>query len=132
MKKVFLKIIIIISMIFTSWICITNYTMAATSLKDIDSMAKDFIDAGSTETGTISSTEKKMSDIVIPIAQILVTIGTITVVVAATIMGIKYMVANPEEKAKLKTQLIGLVVATIVIFGAQFIWSTAYKFFVDF
>lgn len=132
MKKVFLKIIIIISMIFTSWICTTNYTMAATSLKDIDSMAKDFIDAGSTETGTISSTEKKMSDIVIPIAQILVTIGTITVVVAATIMGIKYMVANPEEKAKLKTQLIGLVVATIVIFGAQFIWSTAYKFFVDF
>ena len=100
MKKVFLKIIIIISMIFTSWICTTNYTMAATSLKDIDSMAKDFIDAGSTETGTISSTEKKMSDIVIPIAQILVTIGTITVVVAATIMGIKYMVANPEEKAK--------------------------------
>ena len=132
MKKVFLKIIIIISMIFTSWICTTNYTMAATSLKDIDSMEKDFIDAGSTETGTISSTEKKMSDIVIPIAQILVTIGTITVVVAATIMGIKYMVANPEEKAKLKTQLIGLVVATIVIFGAQFIWSTAYKFFVDF
>ena len=132
MKKVFLKIIIIISMIFTSWICTTNYTMAATSLKDIDSMAKDFIDAGSTETGTISSTEKKMSDIVIPIAQILVTIGTITVVVAATIMGIKYMVANPEEKAKLKTQLIGLVVATIVIFGAQFIWSTVYKLFVDF
>ncbi len=132
MKKVFLKIIIIISMIFASWICTTNYTMAATSLKDIDSMAKDFIDAGSTETGTISSTEKKMSDIVIPIAQILVTIGTITVVVAATIMGIKYMVANPEEKAKLKTQLIGLVVATIVIFGAQFIWSTVYKLFVDF
>lgn len=132
MKKVFLKIIIIISMIFASWICTTNYTMAATSLKDIDSMAKDFIDAGSTETGTISSTEKKMSDIVIPIAQILVTIGTITVVVAATIMGIKYMVANPEEKAKLKTQLIGLVVATIVIFGAQFIWSTVYNLFVDF
>ena len=132
MKKVFLKIIIIISMIFASWICTTNYTMAATSLKDIDSMAKDFIDAGSTETGTISSTEKKMSDIVIPIAQILVTIGTITVVVAATIMGIKYMVANPEEKAKLKTQLIGLVVATIVIFGAQFIWSSVYKLFVDF
>lgn len=132
MKKVFLKIIIIISMIFASWICTTNYTMAATSLKDIDSMAKDFIDAGSTETGTISSTEKKMSDIVIPIAQILVTIGTITIVVAATIMGIKYMVANPEEKAKLKTQLIGLVVATIVIFGAQFIWSTVYKLFVDF
>ena len=55
-----------------------------------------------------------------------------TVVVVATIMGIKYMVANPEEKAKLKTQLIGLVVATIVIFAAQFIWSTIYKFFVDF
>ena len=130
MKGVFSKIIIIMSMICAFSIFVEGYAMAA-SLKDIDSMAKDFIDAGSTETDTISSAEEKMSDIV-PIAQILVGIGTVTVVVVATIMGIKYMVANPEEKAKLKTQLIGLVVATIVIFAAQFIWSTIYKFFVDF
>ena len=131
MKGVFSKIIIIMSMICAFSILVEAYAMAA-SLKDIDSMAKDFIDAGSTETDTISSAEEKMSDIVVPIAQILVGIGTVTVVVVATIMGIKYMVANPEEKAKLKTQLIGLVVATIVIFAAQFIWSTIYKFFVDF
>ena len=131
MKGDFSKIIIIMSMICAFSIFVEGYAMAA-SLKDIDSMAKDFIDAGSTETDTISSAEEKMSDIVVPIAQILVGIGTVTVVVVATIMGIKYMVANPEEKAKLKTQLIGLVVATIVIFAAQFIWSTIYKFFVDF
>ena len=131
MKGVFSKIIIIMSMICAFSIFVEGYAMAA-RLKDIDSMAKDFIDAGSTETDTISSAEEKMSDIVVPIAQILVGIGTVTVVVVATIMGIKYMVANPEEKAKLKTQLIGLVVATIVIFAAQFIWSTIYKFFVDF
>lgn len=131
MKKIFLKLFIILSLFCTFSMFISNFSMAE-SWKEIDSMASDFIEKGKQDSATIASTEKKMSDIVIPIAQILVAIGTIVVVVAATVMGIKYMVASPEEKAKLKTQLIGLVVATIVIFAAQFIWSTVYNFFVDF
>lgn len=38
------------------------------------------------------------------------------------------MTASPEEAAKIKTQLIGLVVAAIVIVGAYGIWSFAYNF----
>lgn len=131
MKKIFLKLFIILSLFSTFSMFISNFSMAE-SWKEIDSMASDFIEKGKQDNATIASTEEKMSKIVIPIAQILVSIGTIVVVIAATVMGIKYMVASPEEKAKLKTQLIGLVVATIVIFAAQFIWSTVYNFFVDF
>lgn len=78
----------------------------------------------------ISSSEVKNA--VIPIAQALVAIATVVLVVITVIMGIKYMTSgSPDEKAKLKTQLIGLVVSTIVIFGAQGIWALIYKFMID-
>ncbi len=132
MKKVILKIFIIL-MVFCMLSTIILNVSRAESLQDIESTAKGFIEKGkAVGAGTIASTEDKMADIVMPIAQILVTVGTIVVVIVATVIGIKYMVANPEEKAKLKTQLIGLVVATFVIFAAQFIWATIYKLLIDF
>ena len=33
------------------------------------------------------------------------------------------MMASPEEAAKIKGQLVGLVISAIVIFGAWGIWS---------
>ena len=38
-------------------------------------------------------------------------------------MGIKYLTAGPDAKAKLKNQLIGVVVSGVVIFGAYYIWK---------
>ena len=40
-----------------------------------------------------------------------------------TYMGIKYLTSGPEARAKLKVQLIGVVVAGLVIFGAYYIWD---------
>lgn len=134
MNNTIFKICIVLALIVISlFFIIPNYSSAeGTSWKDIESSAKDFMDRGQKKGGsTIQSAETKMADIVVPIAQILVTIGTVVVVVVASVIGIKYMIANPEEKAKLKTQLIGLVVATIVIFAAQFIWRTIYSFLTD-
>lgn len=72
----------------------------------------------------------EIKNTVMPIAQGLVAIATVVLVIVTLIMGIKYMMAKDDasERAKLKTQLIGLVVATIVVFGAQIIWSTLYNF----
>lgn len=53
----------------------------------------------------------------------MVTIATIVVLVVTLVMGIKYITANPEEKGKLKQQLIGLVVSVVVIYGAVGIWT---------
>ena len=53
----------------------------------------------------------------------LVVIGLATVLIVGTIMGIQWITATPDKQAKLKQQLIGLVVATVVIFGAVGIWS---------
>ena len=53
----------------------------------------------------------------------LVGIGVVTVLIVAAIMAIKWLTATPDKQAKLKQQLIGLVVATVVIFGAVGIWN---------
>ncbi len=44
-------------------------------------------------------------------------------------MGIKYMTATPEEAAKLKTKLVGIAIAGIVILGAYGIWMILTQFF---
>lgn len=63
-----------------------------------------------------------------PIAQILFWAGVITLVIAYPVMGIKYMVSEPDKKADLKTKLIGLVIASVVILGAYGIWKITYLF----
>ncbi len=64
-----------------------------------------------------------MGNILKPIVGILTAIGVIVLVVVTIIMGIKYMFATPEEAAKLKQQLIGLVVSAVVVLGATAIWG---------
>ena len=61
----------------------------------------------------------------------LVAIGSVVLVIVTTIMGIKYIMGGPDKRAQLKQQLVGLVVATIVIFAAQAIWALVYNFMTD-
>lgn len=68
-----------------------------------------------------------MKNIVVPIANILTAIGVFVLVGVTIIMGIKYMFATPEEAAKLKQQLIGLVVSAVVVLGATAIWKIVYN-----
>lgn len=59
------------------------------------------------------------------IGRILVVIAVVVLLIVIGITGIKWITATPEKQAKLKEQLIGLVVATVVIFGAVGIWNLA-------
>lgn len=100
----------------------------AFSLQDIFNQVNDFEAAGKTE-GENKISETKLQEIFIPFIRILVAIANSVLVVVAVVMGIKYMTtSSPEAQARLKTQLIGIVVATIVVFGAQGIWSLVYDF----
>ncbi len=63
-----------------------------------------------------------------PVGQILFWAGVIVLVVAYPVMGIKYMISEPDKKADLKTKLIGLVIASVVILGAYGIWKVTYIF----
>lgn len=121
--KVITKIIFCILAIYL--ICSSLYIVKAsdgdTLLGNMTGQADNFINKGSQAANNINYT--KISDEFKGLGQILTMIGAGVLVAVTTYMGIKYLTAGPEAQAKLKVQLIGVVVSAIVIFGAYSIWK---------
>ena len=91
----------------------------------MSSQAQSWLDQG--KSGNIVS-EDKIADILLPIGQFLMGVAVVVLIVVTVILGIKYMTADPNTQAKLKQQMIGLVVSAAVIFGAVGIWRIVYSF----
>ena len=53
----------------------------------------------------------------------LLTLGVIITIAVGGIMGIKFMLASAEDKAKIKESMVPYVVGSILIFGAFGIWK---------
>lgn len=117
--NVFKKIvcIVILFLILSSF-----YSVKAATLKEMQEKANNFIKKGQDNVGEINL-DNAFGEIA-SIGSILTTIGAGVMVAVVTYMGIKYLTAGPEAQAKLKVQLIGVVVSGCVIFGAYFIWKT--------
>ncbi len=115
--------IIIICLLFT--ILSVNSNASGLTWDSIKDGADAFTSAGSNP----MISDDKIIDAVLPIGQMLTAIGVAVLFGGIVILGIKYMMADPQQKGKLKQQLIGLVVAGVVIFGAYSIWRLAYNFF---
>lgn len=89
--------------------------------------AQEWFEGGKTGGETIMNSQDTANAIA-PISQLLFWAGIITLFIAGTVMGIKFIMASPEEQGKLKGKLIGLVIAAIVILGAYTIWELSYNF----
>ena len=89
---------------------------------DIVSGADDFIQEGQNGTTVTPSNDdiKSVSD---DIYFILLTIGIVAAVIVGGILGIQFMLAGAEDKAKIKEALIPYVIGCIVVFGAFTIWK---------
>ena len=86
----------------------------------METQAENFLTTGADQSNIdTSNIAKEFSGL----GQILTMIGAGVMVAVTTYMGIKYLTAGPEAQAKLKTQLIGVVVSGVVIFGAYGIWK---------
>ena len=98
------------------------YSVKPANLSDMQTKAQNFINKGQKNVGTINMDDAfgEIADI----GSILTTIGAGVMVAVVTYMGIKYLTAGPDAQAKLKIQLIGVVVSGCVIFGSYFIWKT--------
>jgi hypothetical protein len=94
---------------------------------NIEKQAGNFIKQGQNET-VINVNSDKVVNAINSIGQVLTTIGLSVSLVVGLILGIKYMTASPDEAAKIKKQLVGLVISTGVLVGAFTIWSLAYSF----
>lgn len=89
------------------------------SLDGVMKGAEDFLAQGS-KTPVDEGELKQTSNL---IYNILLGMALIIAVVVGTIIGIKFMVASVDEKAKIKEQLVPYVAGCIVVFGAFGIWK---------
>ncbi len=120
-KKMLIKIIF---MLITIYIVISSiYVTKATTLGNMENQAKAFIDKGKNQASNSGIEPDKIAENFVGIGQILTMIGAGVLVAVTTYMGIKYLTSGPEAQAKLKVQLIGVVVSGMVIFGAFTIWK---------
>lgn len=101
-------------------------TEAFPTFDEMQSQASDWLEKGQNNGKVVK--EDDIANIMLPIGQFLVGIGAVVLISVTIIMGIKYMTAEPNDRAKLKQQFIGLVISTIVIFGAYSIWRIVYNF----
>ncbi len=123
-----MKIKAVLLPIFISFILFLlpmNQSMAFPTFDEMSSQAQSWLDQG--KSGNIVS-EDKIADILLPIGQFLMGVAVVVLIVVTVILGIKYMTADPNTQAKLKQQMIGLVVSAAVIFGAVGIWRIVYSF----
>ena len=96
-----------------------SHSVSALSLTDMESKINTFKSSASSANINTGAVVKEFAEI----GSILTMIGTGVMIAVVTYMGIKYLTAGPEAQAKLKTQLIGVVVSGVVIFGAYNIWA---------
>lgn len=125
-KKILYKLltffILVISIIFNFTV-----TVNAFSFQEIFDKAEFFERIGLPGANNILS-QQTLEEIFIPIGQVLVTIAGIVLVIVTLVMAIKYITANAEQRGKLKQQLVGLVISTVVIYGAVGIWAIIKNF----
>lgn len=92
------------------------------TIDDIMGGAQSFLEAGNQKFMVRQDKLKESSDF---FYNILLAIALILTVVIGMIIGIKFMIASVEEKAKIKEALVPYVVGCIVVFGAFTIWKIA-------
>lgn len=117
-NKVLGKLLMAVILLYVLISAFSN--VKAITLKEMEDKANNFINAGAANQNiNYNNVTKEFSDL----GQILTMIGAGVMVGITTYMGIKYLTAGPEAQAKLKVQLIGVVVSGMVIFGAYYIWK---------
>lgn len=134
-----LLIILLIQFIFA----IENVTEAASWWNNVLSSAEDFLQTGKNAAGSGQITsgdgdnniaiatpnDKALQDIINDVYNILFPLGVAITVVIGGALGIKFMLASAEDKAKVKESMIPYVIGCIVIYGAFGIWKLVITIF---
>lgn len=125
MKKTskIIKVIIAIAVFVAMNGMFTTEVKAADTADNIRNAASSWIAQGESQNSGEYLNPTYYVGEFIGIGQVLVTVGIATLIIVSVIMAIRWLTATPDKQAKLKVQLIGLLVSAFVIFGAVGIWN---------
>jgi len=116
--KNFLIVLIVFILTFSIFSMLNNFSYA---LDDIVSGMEGVSDAS----GTSGSNIVKVLNYVIYLVQVA---GTGISIIMVTMLGIKYMISSPEDKAEIKKHATPILIGAILLFGAVNILGVVYKF----
>ena len=119
------KLCVVTIVLFIVIVLFSTNVYASYSISNIFSDAQDFADSGNA-VGTMIDTSalKNTSSF---LYKLFYAIGMIVAVAIGIVLGIQFMVASAEDKAKVKEALVAYVIGCIVLFGAYRIWNRVTK-----
>ena len=132
-RKNIIKILIIT--ILFQFLLFVNISEAASTSEDMTwedifksgdeflNKGKEQVTVGANTVYTGAATDEETKAIINNMYSILFSIGVVATVVVGGALGIKFMVASAEDKAKVKESMIPYVVGCVVIYGAFGIWK---------
>ena len=88
---------------------------------DIWNKAGEFLNVGADQSDT-KFNSVDVNNAMIGIIDFLYGIGLLFAFVATIILGIKYMMVNPNEKSRIKQATTPYIIGVVIIFGAATIW----------
>lgn len=100
-----------------------DYSSGSDLLQTMQNDISSFLTTGASEAEKDGIKPGEMAKNFKGLGQILTMVGVGVLIGVTSFMGIKYLTAGPEAQAKLKIQLIGIVVSGFVIFGGFYIWK---------
>lgn len=118
MKKIIIKILIILMFSISIFSAFPAKIYAAEGIDDAISGADSFLSKGNSQINNDKIKETRDT-----IYNVLFGIGVALTVLIGAILGIKFMLASAEDKAKIKEALVPYIVGCIVIYGAFGIWK---------
>ena len=126
--KILIKIFIafILTFSLTNSILISEVNAKGWSFADIIETGDDFLNKAKDDSDGFD--EGVMADVSDSFYNVLLVIGIIVALLVGIILGIKWMLASIEDRAKIKEMLIPYIVGCVVIFGAFTIWQTVVDF----
>ncbi len=123
MKKIIKKIIcILITLIVLFSINTKTYAWS-----EVIGMARNFVETGEQSTNGGQVDEKELEDLSGYVYNLLLTAGIVIAVIVATVLGIQFMLAGAEGKAKIAETFVVFIVGCVVVFGGFGIWRLAVK-----
>ena len=122
MKKILNKKVLIVLAII-GIICL-SFGLTAFAAETVDTdiwgQGQNFINKG--KTGNTINFTSVWNDLK-PVAQIVMGIGLVVLVCVGSVLGVKYMIAGADDKAKVKQKLVWFCVAAALILGATGIFN---------